>query len=209
MAPSEDDILFDGSNWEDLLRLITLTHLDHMRNPSDYQNDDGNIVHSAKIAQLTKHFTGSALDWVGKEYASNPALFQGTFDGFVTTFRNAFGISDIQLDAFRRTQLDDLKWEKELPVFFAEFDRLTQALTITGDSTKITLLREKLPHKVKTLIAEQALDFHNYETMRERLLTMWALDPGDRVVGVAGASATQSPPKPKRRGKKKQKSAKN
>lgn len=203
MAPtSDEDLTFDGSNWEDLLRLVTASQMERLFSPGDFTNSDDVYQPSTQIGWVARHFKGPALDWTGRELATNPTLFRDDFDAFITAVRNQFGISDIQLAAHRRTQLDNLRWEKDLPVFFAEFDRLCLILSITGDSTKVTLLREKLPHKVKTLIAEQALDFANYDTMRERLLTMWALDPGERVVGVTPPNPDTRSQRPKQRKRK-------
>ncbi|KAH8754862.1 hypothetical protein F5883DRAFT_183663 [Diaporthe sp. PMI_573] len=53
-----------------------------------------------------------------------------------------------------------LKWQPDLPAFFVEYDRLTTLLSLTGDETKIALLRNKLPQHVQKLLAEQALKLH-------------------------------------------------
>lgn len=185
MAPSSaDEVTFDGHNWEDLLRLDTACKLARLYSPGDFLNSDEHYQPSFQIGWLASRFRGAALDWVGKEMTTRPTLFADDYDAFVEATREAFGISEVQLAAHRRTQLDKLSWQADLPVFFAEFDRLALQLNVTTDATKIALLRTKLPVKVKTLIAEQALDFQNYDTMRERLLTMWALDPGAHVVAV-------------------------
>lgn len=203
MTPKDEpELYFDGSNWEDLLRIVTASHMARLYAPGDFTNSDDAYQPSFQVGWVAQRFKGPALDWVGREFAVNSRLFSHDFDEFIESVRNQFGISDLQLSAHRRTQLDNLKWAADLPVFFAEYDRLTALLGITGDSTKITILREKLPHKVKTLIAEQALDFANYDTMRERLLTMWALDPGERVVGVAGPPTSHQPTPKKKKGKK-------
>jgi len=195
-----DNLTFDGSNWEDLLRLVTMTNMDALRNPNDYVDGNDLPIEHPKIGFLVKQFDGPALDWVGKEYASNQALFRGPFMAFVEACRDHFGVSDDILLAHRRSQMDALHWKSDLPVFFAEFDRLTQALNIQGHENRINLLRTKLPTTVLKLVAEQALNFQNYDTMRERLLTMWALDPGRHVLGVAGAGPVNPSVKSKRRG---------
>jgi hypothetical protein len=128
------------------------------------------------------------LDWVGQA-SQVSANFFDKYDAFIIDVRNAFGISDAGLEAQRRGELESLKWNSDLPVFFAEFDRLTQLLNLTGHEVKIALVRTKLPQHVQKLLAEQALNFANYETMRERLLVMWSLDPG-RSIGGAGTSGT-------------------
>lgn len=177
-------VYFDGSNWETLTRLSTQSFLVRLT--------DGEIDSDIdQCAWLAQRFRGPALDWVGQRLANTPpaTLFAG-YDAFLEEVRNNFGISDGGLNARRRGQLEDLKWDhNDLPVFFAEFDRLTQSLSIAGDDAKISLLRHKLPNSVQKLLAEQALDFHDYATMRERLLTMWALDPHRNTAVTSGSSS--------------------
>jgi len=171
---------FDGSNWEDLTRLTVQATLAAALD-ADVADDP------TKSAWVAARCTGPALDWIGSEMAADNALLQN-YGEFIERLRNAFGVTDQGLHAHRRSQLESLKWQSDLPVFFAEFDRLTTALGVGGHDARIALVRAKLPPQVQKLLAEQALDFANYETMRERLLTMWALDPhrgGNNVVGTA------------------------
>jgi len=191
MASSDasSSVTFDGSNWEDLTRLVTLARLDFLVSPEDFEGEP------ARCAHLCKNFRGPALDWVGSAHASTPAIFDD-YDQFVEAARNQFGISDQGLSAQRRGQLEGLKWQHDLPIFFAEFDRLTHLLGLNGDAVKIALVRSKLPQHVQKLLAEQALDFANYDTMRERLLTMWSLDPSRRIAEPSGSS-TGSKKKPR------------
>lgn len=198
-ADPAKEVTFDGSNWQDLTRLVTAARLKFLQtgNTEDdpYDRDD------SKCAYLASRFTGPALDWVGQVYESNPATFDD-YSQFVVAVRNAFGISDEGLGAQRRGQLETLKWQADLPVFFAEFDRLTQLLGLTGDATRIALVRGKLPLNVQKLLAEQALDFASYETMRERLLVMWSLDPGRSITQGSGSQSTKKRPRCGRCGKK-------
>jgi hypothetical protein len=185
---SSDKVTFDGSNWEDLTRLVTLSRLAFLQD-SDYTDN-----HPAQCGHLARHFRGPALDWVGSASEANANIFTD-FEGFVSGVRNAFGVSDEGLSAQRRGQLEALKWQSDLPIFFAEFDRLTHLLMLTGDAVKIALVRSKLPVHVQKLLAEQALNFANYETMRERLLTMWNLDPSRRIAepGPTAGSSSRKP----------------
>lgn len=180
MSTNDDTISlrFDGSNWQDLTRLVSTAQFKFLQTAS--LDDDPYAGGPARCAWLASRFSGPALDWAGQQLASGPAAFT-SFDLFVENCRNQFGISDDGLRAQRRGQLEGLTWQSDLPVFFAEFDRLTQLLELRGDATKIALCRGKLPPHVQKLLAEQALDFHNYDTMRERLLTMWNLDPNKRT----------------------------
>lgn len=199
-AKEENDVLFDGSNWQDLTRLVTRCRMKFLQTSAldadPYVNDD------AKCAHLVSHFRGPALDWAGQTYEANNASF-ADYSGFVEATRNAFGISDEGLEAQRRGQLEGLRWSTNLPTFFAEFDRLTSLLGLNQDSTRIAILRSKLPTTVQKLLSEQALNFHNYDTMRERLLTMWSLDPNrNTVVGQGSAAAHSKRPRCGRCGKK-------
>lgn len=91
--------------------------------------------------------------------------------------REAFGVADNNITALLRRDLDQLQWSPNVPTFFAEFDRLTLGLGIQAHETKVAMVEAKLPSPIKKLLAEQALSFSNYDTMRERLNCMWALDP--------------------------------
>jgi hypothetical protein len=203
MTTSSEDtsITFDGSNWQDLSRLATASRMKFLQTAN--LEDDPYATDEAKCAYLVSHFRGPALDWAGERYDNNPAAFN-QYIVFVQTVRQAFGISDEGLRAQRRGQLEGLKWQSDLAVFFAEFDRLTQQLGLTEDATKIALVRNKLPVHVQKLLAEQALDFANYSTMRERLLVMWNLDPSrsSNIVAGSGSSTTKKRPRCGRCGKK-------
>ena len=167
-----DDIVlyFTGSNWEDLDRIIALARFTFL------QDDDYDENPARQCAYLARQFRGAALDWAALTITANPAAMQN-FDGYVLALKQAFGVEANNITALRRKALDDLRWSDHVPTFFTEFDRLTVQLGIHGHSTKISMVRSKLPAHIIKLLAEQALDFHNYETMRERLNTMWALDP--------------------------------
>ena len=175
---------FDGSNWEDLTRLVTQSTLARLLE-SEINSD------ADQCAWLARHFSGPAIDWVGVAYTANPLIFEN-FGDFCERTRQQFGVSDEGLEARRRGQLEALKWSTDLPVFFAEFDRLTTLCSLHGDAVRIALLRNKLPVHTQKLLAEQALDFHNYDTMRERLLTMWALDP-NKSTAVHASPQTKRP----------------
>lgn len=181
MAPKtlESDLTFHGANWEDLNRLVSLAKFQFL------QDDDYDDNHPRRCACLAASFSGPALDWVSSEYANRPTIFDH-FDVFVIETRQAFGVADNNIEALCRKKLDDLQMGSDVPVFFAEFDRLLAALGITGHGTKIAMLQPKLPAHIKKLWAEQALSFANYDTMRERLNCMWALSAD---VGRGGGNA--------------------
>jgi hypothetical protein len=119
----------------------------------------------------------------------------------VTEIRQAFGIADNNITAILRHELDALRWTPDTPVFFTEFERITLGLDITDHGTKIALVNTKLPHSMKEKLAEMALAFENFETMRERLITMWALNPNRQAKGVLAKKkkkkdkTSQAPPK--------------
>jgi len=166
----KEDAKFDGSNWTELNRIIALAKFQFL------QDDDYDEREDRQCAYVASQFSGPALDWVAQQQSANPTLFT-SFAGFVTAVRQAFGIADNNITALLRHDLDALKWNSDVPVFFANFDRLTLALGLTSHDMRIALVEQKLPHEVKVLLSEQALSFSNYETMRERLNCMWAIDP--------------------------------
>lgn len=167
---TESSLKFNGSNWEDLDRLIALSNFKFL------QDDDFDDNEPRKCAYLATLFEGPALDWAASTHLNNAGALE-SFPGFITACKQAFGVEASNIQALRRKALDDLRWGPDVPVFFAEFDRITLQLGITDHGTKIVMVRGKLPQLWLKLLADQALDFANYETMRERLITMWALDP--------------------------------
>lgn len=195
MSSSDNAITltFDGSNWQDLTRLVTTAQLKFLQSAN--LDPDPFAGGPARCAWLASRFSGPALDWAGQQISLGPGALEN-FTTFVTNCRNQFGVSDDGLRAQHRGQLEALSWQSDLPVFFAEFDRLTQQLGLFGDATKIALCRAKLPHHIQKLLAEQALDFHNYETMRERLLTMWNLDP-NKYTAVRKSTSSTSGKRPR------------
>lgn len=164
------ELSFTGANWEDLARLVALGRFAFLQD-TDF---DGN--EPMKCAWLASRFRGPALDWAANTQATVPAVLNN-FDTFVTNVREAFGVADGTISALQRSDLEALRWSEDVPVFFATFDRLTLQLGLTSHEVRIAILKPKLPQHLSQKIADQALNFANYETMRERLITMWALDP--------------------------------
>lgn len=169
----ETKIQFNGSNWEDLDRLIGLARFQFL------QDDDYDDNGPRRCAYLSQRFTGPALDWVTSTHMSNASIFEN-WEQFVTAVKQAFGVEANGIQALRRRALDELRWHTDVPVFFAEFDRLVLQLGISDHGTRIVMVQQKLPFELKCELARQALDFTNYETMRERLISMWALSPTKR-----------------------------
>lgn len=167
---SSEELKFHGSNWEDLNRIVALARFQFL------QDDDYDESHVRRCAYVAQRFSGPALDWVASIHATQPRLFND-FDMFIMAVREAFGVADNNITALLRRDLDQLQWSPNVPTFFAHFDRLTLGLGIASHETKVAMVESKLPPHMKKLLAEQALSFHNYETMRERLNCMWALDP--------------------------------
>jgi hypothetical protein len=160
---------FNGSNWQDLNRLVALARFTFLQD-SDYDDNE-----RRRCANLASSYVGPALDWAAAR-ASQPTSFT-SFEAFIRETREAFGIADNNITALLRRELDQLTWQTDTPTFFAEFDRLTSALGITSHETRVAMVEQKLPQSMKVLLASQALSFANYETMRERFNCMWAMDP--------------------------------
>jgi hypothetical protein len=183
-TPEDDDPKFNGSNWQVLNRVVALSRFAFAQD-DDYDDNEGR-----RIAHLAQRYEGPALDWVASHGGGDPGAM-GTFDEFVIATREAFGVADNNITALIRRELDQLTWQTEVPVFFAEFDRLTSALLITSHETRCALVEQKLNATMKARFAEQGLTFSNYETMRERCNLMWALDP------TRNKAATQGRKKPR------------
>jgi hypothetical protein len=175
----DDEEKFNGSNWQTLNRQVALAKFQFL------QDEDYDKNAPRQCAYLASGFAGPALDWVASTYTIEGTLYD-SFDGFVDRTREAFGIADNNITSLLRRELDCLSWNVEVPVFFAEFDRLTHALGITTDETKIALVNNKLPAKIKGLFAEQCLQFANYDTLRERCNGMWAMDPNRSQLQAKG-----------------------
>ena len=170
VTTSDIAIRFNGSNWQDLNRLVALSRF------AFAQDDDYDDNAPRQIAHLASSYEGAALDWVSS-HAGGDVAAMGPFEDFVRSTREAFGIADNNITALVRRELDELVWNKDVPVFFSEFDRLTHALGIISHETRVAMVEAKLPPLMKARFAEQALSFANYDTMRERCNLMWALDP--------------------------------
>lgn len=168
-APNSD-VYFDGSNWEDLSRLVTLAKLNRA---SGTEVDS----ESTESSWLARQFTGAALDWVTVQLNLKPALLD-KFNDFVQSVRDHFGITDALVQSHQRVQLDALTWRKDAPTFFAEFDRLALECGLGADgNAKIILAYAKLPTHIHTVLAQQNYVAPSYANLRDRVLTLWVLDP--------------------------------
>ncbi|GKT74219.1 hypothetical protein ColTof4_06642 [Colletotrichum tofieldiae] len=124
---------FDGSNWGDLDRHVALARFAFL------QDDDYDDNEPRRCAWLAQQFSGPALDWAAQTLSSNAAAMND-FDGYITTLKLAFGVEADNITAVRRNYLDDLHWSSHVPTFFAEFDRLSLQLGLTGHAVRIQLV---------------------------------------------------------------------
>lgn len=184
VAEDTATVKFNGSNWHELNRLVAQAKFQFLQDVN-FEDED-----ARQCAYLAQRYEGAALDGAASTYASNTGSF-ANFDGFVTATRQAFGIAENNITALLRRDLDQLQWQADVPVFFAEFDRITFALGIDSHETRVAMVEQKLPLRMKILLAEQSLSFSNYDTMRERFNGMWAMDP------TRGKSVTQGQKKSK------------
>lgn len=179
MAEEKNKIFFYGSNWDDLDRLVALSRFHFIAHEEfNILEEDGTtpraIGDRARAGYLAGSFRGPALDWVVSVSNAAPDTL-ASFTGFVVAVKQHFGIDDETTQILRRGELERLTWSSDVSVFFAEFDRITFSLGILSDEAKIAHVIAKCPPHIKKLLAEQALNFNNYFTMRARLTTMWAL----------------------------------
>jgi hypothetical protein len=185
-SPPLTEIVFDGSNWEDLNRLATLARLFR----ASGTEVDSDLTQSTWVA---RQFRGPALDLVTSILIIEESLLSD-FVGFIRRVREHFGIQDDVVLAHQRVQLEALKWRKDCPTFFAEFDRLALACGLGGDSNgKVTLLLSKVPDKYRAILARQNPQPVSYVEHRERLFIIWATDP--TAPGTHDAAKTTSKPK--------------
>jgi|SRR5262245_310047 len=179
------DYKFDGSNWEDLTRLATLAKL-HRASGTEVDSD------ATQSTWVARQFTGPALDLVTNLLAVEPKVLDD-FTAFIARVREHFGISDGLVVAHQRNQLDALKWRRDLPTFFAEFERLSHACGMGGENSgKITLLVAKIPEKYRSILARQVPPPGSYSDHRQRLLLLWAQEPT-----APGVSTDRASTKPK------------
>lgn len=169
-APLSEEPRFDGSNWEDLSRLCTLSKL-HRFSATEVDNE------KTQSAWVARHFTGPALDFLTQQMTVKTNLFDD-FTKFTDIVREEFGITEELLVHHWRAQLEGLAWRTDLPTFFAEFDRLTQQCGMgANDTTKIVLLTAKMPTNLRRSLANQAFAPTRYTDWKSGLLTRWTLDP--------------------------------
>jgi len=179
----EGDLKFNGSNWQALTRVVALSRFTFLQD-EDYADNE-----PRKCAYLASRLEGPALDWAASIHATTPLVME-SFSGYVDALRQAFGVADNNITALLRRDLDALKWSSNIPVFFAEFDRLVMGLGISSHEVRVAMVEAKLPQNLKILLSQQALSFSNYDTMRERFNTMWAMDP---TRGTAVSGTTKKP----------------
>ena len=194
---SAEDIYFYGHDGQNLDRLVALAQFKFLAEDAYYVAPPTAATATAPASAggdatiqsgyLITRFRGAALDWAVAVSQSNPRTLIN-FRGFVTACKEHFGISDETVQIMRRGELDSLRWGHDVAVFFAEFDRLTFGLGINSDEAKITMVSSKLPAHVNKLLAEQALVFNSYSTMRQRIITMWALGAFGKSTDAATCS---------------------
>lgn len=170
---SPTEYTFDGSNWTELVRLVTLSKL-HRASQTEVDSD------TTQSTWVARHFRGPALDFVTNLLILSAADLDN-FDGFIQQVKDHFGITDRLVLTHYRTQLDGLQWRRDAPTFFAEFARLAQAVGMGGpkndNSARVTLLLAKVPAKYLAILARQHPQPNTYLEYRDRLLAIWANDP--------------------------------
>lgn len=182
---STEEVFFYGHDGQNLDRLVALAKFKFLAEEAYFvaAGQDATV----QSGYLITKFRGAALDWAVAVSNTTPQSL-ANFTGFVTACKEHFGISDETVQIMRRGELDSLRWGSDVAVFFAEFDRLTFGLGITSDEAKITMVTSKLPGHISKLLAEQALNFNSYTTMRQRIITMWALGAFGKPTDAATCS---------------------
>lgn len=169
MAPSFDDqdIVFDGSNWDDLDRLAT-----RARMAAKLDKDVAPEDEETRTALLMAYsLGGAALDWYSANMALETPIDVTTPQKLKNRLMNHFGWSaEMQIESYRK-QLKDLVWDpKDLPTFFADFTRLTSHLGINADQSRIMILREKAPASVWVEASHWGIINMTFAAFRDRTL---------------------------------------
>jgi hypothetical protein len=177
-------ISFNGVDYDDFLQLVGHTEIVAIFEPTKFDSDQ------KKVAYAASHFTGSALQWLLDQgpFVTGTTFFASwsNFQQLVQT--SCCGITDSDvLHIQRATKLDDLKLGKDLPLFFAEFERLTRLLGTTSSQTRMAMIRAKLPRYYQDALAANGIAHGSYQSLKTYLLNVWSMRP----------PANQNPPKPK------------
>ncbi|MCY9656362.1 hypothetical protein [Paenibacillus thiaminolyticus] len=162
-SSSPQRIYFDGSNWEDLPRLVSLCYFEFLQSGKYEDNEP------AKCARLSSYFTGAALDYASAQYGTTTDVFSD-FEEFVARTKAHFAATEDNLITLKRSALETLSWTDPCSVFFAEFDRLTSSLGINSDVSKVALLKPKLPAYVRQAMASWGVDYTSYHMLRNKIV---------------------------------------
>lgn len=182
---TDENIFFHGHDGHNLDRLVALANFRFLVGEDYDLPDTGDAT--VRCGYLVTRFRGAALEWAVLVSARTPQVMSN-FNGFVAACKLHFGVNDETQQIMRRGELEALRWGSDVAIFFAEFDRLTFALRMTSDEALISLVSSKLPTHVTKLLAEQALVFNHYPTMRQRIVTMWALGAFGKPTDAATCS---------------------
>jgi hypothetical protein len=169
----EPPVTFDGSNWADLLQLTDLVELRS-------KFDDDLDTDPKKCAYLATKFRGPALEWASKQLTANSGL-HAQFSGYVLALRLNFGLDDEAMMVRHRILLDQLTWSNNAPLFFAEFESLCSRCNILEPAAKKALLDNKLPVAYRQKLADLGLAIVDWSTLKERIMTIWLLQPSNQT----------------------------
>lgn len=193
MAPVPDDpeIVFTGEDWAALLHLVELSKL-HFDQDDDYDDNQ-----PRRCAFLASRFRGTALEWFANERSMDTALMND-FDTFVQSVRVHFGITDGAVTLRNKLELENLQMTADLPTFFGRFETLTLRLGLTADAVRTELLRPKILMKYKESLAITGLDYTTYASLKDRISTMWAMNPHrQHAIGEPSIALSSKKKKPR------------
>jgi hypothetical protein len=177
-------LTFTGVDYDDFLQLVGHTEIVAIFDPQKFDTD------SKKVAYTAAHFTGSALQWLLDQ---GPFMEGSTFFASWQNFQqlvqtSCCGATDSDVLKIQRThKLDNLKLGQDLPLFLAEFERLTRLLGISGNSGRLAILRPKLSRFYQEALAHNGVAHAEYQEMKDYLLNVWTMRPASEA----------KPPKPK------------
>jgi hypothetical protein len=165
-------LTFTGVDYDDFLQLVGHTEIVAIFEPGKFDTD------AKKVAYAAAHFTGSALQWLLDQgpFMAGSTFFDSwqNFQGLVQS--SCCGITDSDILKIQRSKkLDQLKIGNDLPLFFAEFERLTRLLGLEGNNARLAVLRSKFPKYYQEALATNGIAHDTYQSIKDYLLNVWTM----------------------------------
>lgn len=176
--PSED-VIFDG-NLIDLDRVLGFVDTQHIVYAEAFADND-----VAKSGYLAMHLRGTALDWhAALVQTAQGAARMTDYAAYLNALKAQFSYDPATIQAGAQTELMSLRQAgmfKELPEFLNQLDTLTARSGMISDTTKLTLLYDKLDKYYSEALITKGSGFVRYRDARAWLLSVYARTPQNGV----------------------------